>query len=288
MWRWAGRCAICVMRQAMPVRTTRRTGSRSRRCLLIATPLKWTPGPRLPKSLAAARSPSTRSTIADRPAGGGAGIDTPNFQLMNTGRERLDKQFTRWPLMVKPVAEGSSKGVISKSVCHNEAELREVVKEMVDRYQQPALVEEYIGGREFTVGLLGERRPEVLPPMEIVFTDKSDKTPIYKFEDKLEENDRIRYEVPAKVEPAQLERLRASARTAFMSLGCRDVARIDFRMDENGPHLFHRVQPAAGPDPRLERPGADRPGRRHGLPHAHRGDPHGRDPPVQGARLTTP
>lgn len=178
-----------------------------------------------------------------------AGIDTPNFQLMNSGRERLDKQFTRWPLMVKPVAEGSSKGVISKSVCHNETELREVVKEMVERYQQPALVEEYIGGREFTVGLLGERRPEVLPPMEIVFTDKSDKTPIYKFEDKLEENDRIRYEVPAKLEPGQLERLRASARTAFMSLGCRDVARVDFRMDDTGRIYFIECNPLPGLTP---------------------------------------
>lgn len=179
-----------------------------------------------------------------------AGIDTPNFQLMSSGRERLDKQFVRWPLMVKPVAEGSSKGVISKSVCHNETELREVVKEMVERYQQPALVEEYIGGREFTVGLLGERRPEVLPPMEIVFTDKSDKTPIYKFEDKLEENDRIRYEVPAKLEPGQLERLRASARTSFMSLGCRDVARIDFRMDnETGRIYFIECNPLPGLTP---------------------------------------
>lgn len=179
-----------------------------------------------------------------------AGIDTPNFQLMSTGRERLDKQFTRWPLMVKPVAEGSSKGVISKSVCHSEPELREVVKELVDRYQQPALVEEYIGGREFTVGLLGERRPEVLPPMEIVFTDKSDKTPIYKFEDKLEENDRIRYEVPAKLEPGQLERLKAAARTAFMSLGCRDVARIDFRMDdETGRIYFIECNPLPGLTP---------------------------------------
>lgn len=178
-----------------------------------------------------------------------AGLDTPNFQLMNTGRERLDKQFVRWPLMVKPVAEGSSKGVIAKSVCHNESELREVVKEMVERYQQAALVEEYIGGREFTVGLLGERRPEVLPPMEIVFTDKSDKTPIYKFEDKLEENDRIRYEVPAKVEPGQLERLRAAARTAFMSLGCRDVARIDFRMDESGKIYFIECNPLPGLTP---------------------------------------
>ncbi|MFO0597403.1 MAG: ATP-grasp domain-containing protein [Myxococcaceae bacterium] len=178
-----------------------------------------------------------------------AGIDTPNFQLMATGRERLEKHFTRWPLMVKPVAEGSSKGVISKSVCHNEAELREVVKELVDRYQQPALVEEYIGGREFTVGLLGERRPEVLPPMEIVFTDKSDKTPIYKFEDKLEENDRIRYEVPARLDAAPLERLKSAARQAFMSLGCRDVARIDFRMDESGRIYFIECNPLPGLTP---------------------------------------
>lgn len=178
-----------------------------------------------------------------------AGIDTPNFQLMNTGRERLDKQFTRWPLMVKPVAEGSSKGVVSKSVCSTEAELREVVKEMVDRYKQPALIEEYIGGREFTVGLLGERRPEVLPPMEIVFTDSSDKTPIYKFEDKLEANDRIRYEAPAKLEPAQLERMKAAARGAFMALGCRDVARIDFRMDETGRIYFLECNPLPGLTP---------------------------------------
>lgn len=178
-----------------------------------------------------------------------AGIDTPNFQLMTTGRERLDKQFTRWPLMVKPVAEGSSKGVVQKSVCHSEAELRGVVKELVDRYDQPALIEEYIGGREFTVGLLGERRPKVLPPMEIVFTDRNDKTPIYKFEDKLEANDRIKYEVPAKLEPAQLERMKSAARGAFMALGCRDVARIDFRMDEAGRIFFLECNPLPGLTP---------------------------------------
>ncbi|MBL9038715.1 MAG: ATP-grasp domain-containing protein, partial [Archangium sp.] len=178
-----------------------------------------------------------------------AGVDTPDFQLMTTGRERLDKQFTRWPLMVKPVAEGSSKGVIGKSVCHSEAELREVVRELVDRYQQPALVEEYIRGREFTVGLLGERRPKVLPPMEIVFTNKADKTPIYKFEDKLEVNDRIRYEVPAKLDAGPLERLKTAARSAFMALGCRDVARIDFRLNEAGRIYFLECNPLPGLTP---------------------------------------
>jgi len=177
------------------------------------------------------------------------GVDTPAFQQMSTGRERLDKSLSRWPMIVKPVAEGSSKGVIKKSVVHNEAELRAVVKELVERYQQPALVEEYILGREFTVGLLGERRPKVLPVMEIVFTDKQDKTPVYRFEDKLEANDRIRYDVPAKLEEAQLERVKSTARAIFMALGCRDVARIDFRLDDQGKLYFIECNPLPGLTP---------------------------------------
>jgi D-alanine-D-alanine ligase len=178
-----------------------------------------------------------------------AGIHTPTFQLMLTGKERLNKEFTAFPLIVKPVAEGSSKGVVSKSVCHTEAELREVVKELVGKYQQPALIEEYIGGREFTVGLLGERRPRVLPPMEIVFLDKEEKTPVYSFQHKLDWTDRIRYDAPAKIEPALLEKLRAAARGSFMALGCRDVARIDFRMDDKGRIYFIECNPLPGLTP---------------------------------------
>jgi D-alanine-D-alanine ligase len=178
-----------------------------------------------------------------------AGISTPNFQLMVTGKERLNKEFTSFPLIVKPVAEGSSKGVVSKSVCHNEAELREVVKEIASKYQQPALIEEYIGGREFTVGLLGERRPRVLPPMEIVFLDREDKTPIYSFQHKQDWSDRIRYDAPAKLEPALLEKLKAAARGSFMALGCRDVARIDFRMDDKGRIYFIECNPLPGLTP---------------------------------------
>ena len=213
-----------------------------------------------------------------------AGIHTPNFQLMHTGKERLNKEFTSFPLIVKPVAEGSSKGVVSKSVCYNEAELREVVKEIVGKYQQPALIEEYIGGREFTVGLLGERRPRVLPPMEIVFLDKEEKNPVYSFQHKLDWNDRIRYDAPAKIEPALLEKLRTAARDSFMALGCRDVARIDFRMDDKGRIYFIECNPLPGLTPGLERPGAHRPGRWHGLPHAHRRDHGAGHPPLQGAR----
>ncbi|RKH05896.1 ATP-grasp domain-containing protein [Corallococcus sp. CA047B] len=178
-----------------------------------------------------------------------AGILTPNFQLMVTGKERLNKEFTGFPLIVKPVAEGSSKGVVTKSVCYSETELRDVVKEIAGKYQQPALIEEYIGGREFTVGLLGERRPRVLPPMEIVFLDKAEKNPVYSFQHKLDWTDRIRYDAPAKLEPALLEKLRTAARNSFMALGCRDVARIDFRMDDKGRIYFIECNPLPGLTP---------------------------------------
>lgn len=177
-----------------------------------------------------------------------AGINTPNFQLLATGKERLLKEFT-YPLIIKPVAEGSSKGVVQKSVCHSEAEIRAVAREMIDKYQQPALVEEYIKGREFTVGLLGERRPRALAPMEIVFLDKEEKTPVYSFQHKLDTTDRIRYDVPAKLDPGQTEKLKTAARGAFMALGCRDVARIDFRMDEKGRIFFIECNPLPGLTP---------------------------------------
>ena len=95
-------------------------------------------------------------------------ILTPKFQVMESARERLSPDM-KFPLIVKPNAEGSTKGIGSTSVVDNEEELRAAVKVCVERYRQPALVEEYIAGREFTVGLLGDKRPRVLPPMEIKF-----------------------------------------------------------------------------------------------------------------------
>ncbi|MCI0585116.1 MAG: ATP-grasp domain-containing protein, partial [Chloroflexi bacterium] len=94
-------------------------------------------------------------------------ILTPKFQVMDSERERLSKEL-QFPLIVKPNAEGSSKGIGATNVVDTEEELRAAVKKIVETYRQPAIVEEYIKGREFTVGLLGDKRPRVLPPMEIL------------------------------------------------------------------------------------------------------------------------
>jgi D-alanine-D-alanine ligase len=178
----------------------------------------------------------------------GHGILTPNFIQLITGKERLPKDL-RYPVIVKPNAEGSSKGVHATSVVENEAELRETASKMIAKYDQPALVEEYIGGREFTVGLLGERRPKVLPPMEVVFLDQAQKRPVYSFEFKQDWSTKIRYDVPAQLEPAQLKALERAARECFIALGCRDVARVDFRMDEHGKIYFLECNPLPGLTP---------------------------------------
>ena len=176
------------------------------------------------------------------------GILTPNFFTMTTGKERLPKDL-RFPVIVKPVAEGSSKGVHATSVVENEAELRSAAQAMIAKYDQPALVEDYIGGREFTVGMLGERRPKVLPPMEVVFLDSAQNRPVYSFEFKQDWSSKIRYDVPPLLEAGQLKALERAARECFIALGCRDVARVDFRMDEQGKIYFLECNPLPGLTP---------------------------------------
>ncbi len=173
-------------------------------------------------------------------------VDTPVFQVLVTGRERL-RPF-RYPVIVKPNQEGTSKGITDKSVCDDEARLREVARELIDRYGQPALVEEYVFGREFTVGLLGERRPRVLPPMEVVFLAKNER-PVYDYQCKQDWQRHVRYECPAKLTREELRTIERACRTTFMTLGCRDVARIDLRLTPDGRACVLEVNPLPGLTP---------------------------------------
>lgn len=177
------------------------------------------------------------------------GILTPNFMVMATGKEKLPRELASFPLIVKPNAEGSSKGVHPASVVRNEVELRETARKLLDKYKQPVLVEQYISGREFTVGLLGERRPRVLPIMEVVFLDRSDATPVYSFAHKQDWNSKLRYDVPASLDGAQQRSIEKAARECFLALNCRDVARIDFRMDAQGRPYFLECNPLPGLTP---------------------------------------
>lgn len=176
----------------------------------------------------------------------GAGIDTPRWQLLVTGREKM--KAMRYPLIVKPNTEGTSKGITAASVVQDEAALRAAAKMLIERYHQPALVEEYIAGREFTVGVLGERRPRTLPVMEIVFLDAG-QHPVYGFEEKKEWSKRTRFDCPAALAPADLKRVEKVARDTFVALDCRDVARVDLRMAPDGTIHVIEVNPLPGLTP---------------------------------------
>lgn len=176
-----------------------------------------------------------------------AGFHTPAGMVMNTGKERIAAEL-QFPVIAKPMHEGSSKGIFQANVAENEAELRELAREGLEKYRQPVLVESYLPGREFTVGLLGEKRPRVLPPMEVVFADKTERYPVYSFAHKFHGRD-IRFEVPAKIDHALHKELERAARGVFIALGCRDVARIDFRLDTEGRVNFVECNPLPGLTP---------------------------------------
>lgn len=177
-----------------------------------------------------------------------AGVKTPKFALLTSPKDKLPNDMT-YPMMVKPVAEGSSKGVLPNSVVNNAQELKEVVASITERYKQGALVEEFLTGREFTVGLLGEKKPEVLPAMEIVFNDKSNPTPIYTFAHKQDTNEEVTYVAPAEIDEKLRRELDTAAKKCFKALGCRDVARMDFRLDSMGRVNFIECNPLPGLTP---------------------------------------
>lgn len=176
-----------------------------------------------------------------------AGLHTPAFVLMATGKERLPKGWN-FPAIVKPVAEGSSRGVTRASVVEDEKNLRSYVAEQSARYRQAMLVEAFLPGREFTLGLLGERRPRVLPPLEVCFTDPTDLHPVYGFDNKFQSLG-VQLQVPAKVDPALGRELQRVARAAFIALSCRDVGRIDLRLDAEGRVHFIECNPLPGLTP---------------------------------------
>lgn len=162
------------------------------------------------------------------------GISTAPFQVFEDGNEPLDPGLS-FPLIVKPSSEGSSVGITTEGVVTSEGMLREVVERLLREFRQPVLVEEFIRGREFTLGILGNRDAFVLPIEEIIFNGSPDG--FYSYH--VKERDAVTWRCPADVGPPMARRLEALALLAFRSLGCRDFARMDVRVDEAGrPHAL--------------------------------------------------
>jgi D-alanine-D-alanine ligase len=177
-----------------------------------------------------------------------AGVPTARSVVMKTGDEPIAGLV--FPLLVKPNAEGSSKGVHPRSVVEDERALRETVHALIGKYGQDILVEEFLPGREFTVGLVGaQKAPRVLPPMEIVFVEPDSKHPIYAFGEELDWTQKIRYDRPAQMDAALAREVEEAALGVWRALGCRDVARVDLRQDARGRVCFIECNPLPGLTP---------------------------------------
>jgi D-alanine-D-alanine ligase len=159
----------------------------------------------------------------------------------------MAKIDTPFPAIVKPAWEGSSKGIRGKCVVRDERELGAAIDELERDYRQPLLVEEFIDGDELTVGVIGNDPPRVLGIMRVLPV-RSDQPFVYSLEVKRDFRNQVRYECPAQLKGWDGPAVQQAAIEAYQSLGCRDVARIDFRLRDGVPY-FIEANPLPGLNP---------------------------------------
>jgi D-alanine-D-alanine ligase len=184
-------------------------------------------------------------------------IPTSKFLLVESLDDLKDFKLN-FPVMIKPVAEGSSKGIFNSSFVNNKKDLEERLSENLEKYNQPFLIEEYLPGREFTVAVLGNNSDtEVLPIVEINFNELPEGLiPIYSYEAKwiadTRENPLDIFTCPAKVDKDLQEKISKVALQTYKVLRCRDWSRIDIRLDTDGNPNVIEVNPLPGilPDPK--------------------------------------
>jgi D-alanine-D-alanine ligase len=155
----------------------------------------------------------------------------------------------RYPAIVKPNDEGSSKGIRNDSVADTEKEALERVRELRRTYHCPVLVEEFLAGPEVTVGVMGNGESRrVLGLMEIAPRQETERF-VYSLEVKRDFARQVQYHVPPRMAAAVTETIAELAQVAYELLGCRDVARFDFRLDAAGQPYFLECNPLPGLNP---------------------------------------
>jgi D-alanine-D-alanine ligase len=176
------------------------------------------------------------------------GIPTPRHQVFQPSSRILPSEDLEYPLIVKPAHEDGSVGINDASVVTSPAELRRRVRYVFEEFEQPALVEQFIEGRELNVAILGFKSPLTLPISEIDFSGlTSGMRRIVSYEAKWMHGT-VQYEgtkgvCPANVTPQQETTLKELALQSFRLIGCRDYARIDFRMTPQGEIYVLEVNP---------------------------------------------
>ena len=174
------------------------------------------------------------------------GVLTPDFFMTENGASDLPDS-TVFPVLIKPNAEGSSKGISDNCVASDSAEFEALVSEMSRYYGQQLLAEQYIDGREFTVGIIGNGSDiKVFEPMEIIYRKRRGPYNIYSYEVKQNFREYISYQCPPQLEEKLKNQMMNDAKTVYEILRCADFARADFRLSADGKVYFIEINPLPG------------------------------------------
>lgn len=172
-------------------------------------------------------------------------IPTPDFAVVTSAHE-IDDVRLPFPLFAKPVAEGTGKGISAISKVHDHAELRATCLQLLDAFRQPVLVETYLPGREFTVGIVGTgRQARVVGSMEVLLKDAAEQH-AYSYINKARYEELVDYQ---RTQDRVAREAEDVALAAWRGLNCRDGGRIDIRVDAAGQPNFIEVNPLAGLHP---------------------------------------
>jgi D-alanine-D-alanine ligase len=176
------------------------------------------------------------------------GIKTPKFQVFRVSDKIVLDEGLSFPVIVKPSAEDASVGIEDRSVVYNMTDLKSRVRYVQEEFDQPALVEQFINGRELNVAIIGNKNPIVLPISEIDFSGLTDGMhKIVSYEAKWVHGS-VAFEgtkgvCPAVVTPLQEAKLKDIALRCYTIIGCRDYARVDFRLTKEGVPYVLEVNP---------------------------------------------
>jgi len=175
------------------------------------------------------------------------GVSTPKWLVITNKEELYQISWDGFPLpaIIKPAYEGSSKGVRLTSLAYSVNQAQEEAGRILGCYRQPVMVEEFIEGDEVTVGIVGNSSPKVLGIMRVLSKRKDDHF-IYSVEVKRDYLNLVEYECPARLGKKVLDEISDSSLKVFKALGCRDFARLDFRVSPKGMPYFLEINPLPG------------------------------------------
>lgn len=175
------------------------------------------------------------------------GVPTPRWLVIDNEKELADAGLDDfpYPAIVKPAAEGSSKGIRLTSLAENAAAAEKEMAGVLRSYLQPVMLEEFIDGVEVTAGVIGNSPVKVIGMMSIL-PKKQEKHFVYSVEVKRDYENLVDYQSPPQLPRETLEKLEEYSLQAFKTLGCRDFSRVDFRVGTDGVPYFIEINPLPG------------------------------------------